>query len=329
MKLKIHVVIAALLCSTVVLAQGVADTFPNKPVRIILPFGRGGSSDTFVRAMQPKLETALGQPVVLENVMGGTGGSKGAEVAAAAAPDGYTLLVMTIGNAALLPVTYPEYGIEPLRDLAPVTRLAELPNVLVARSSLPADTFEEMVDLAKSRPGQITYSGPGLSLTSIHGVEFAAIIKERGIDLKQLPIEGGNNGALEALKTGTLDVFMTTSPYVLPGVRSGVSKALAIAATQRSPAFPGIPMMTEVGVPTLSAGSWMGMLAPAGTPQPVLDKLFMAITTAAQDPELKRIALDDGMVVSLSRSPDDFRAFIESETARLRSVVAGFGPAAR
>ena len=329
MKYKMYLLIAALLSSTVVFAQSAADMFPSKPVRIILPFGRGGSSDTFVRAMQPKLETALGQPVVLENVMGGTGGSKGAEVAAAAAPDGYTLLVMTIGNAALLPTTYPEYGIEPLRDLAPITRLAELPNVLVARSSLPASTFEEMVALAKRRPGQITYSGPGLSLTSIHGVEFAAIIEERGIDLKQLPIEGGNNGALEALKAGTLDVFMTTSPYVLPSVRSGATKALAIAATKRSPAFPGIPMMTEVGVPTLTAGSWMGILAPAGTPTTVLDTLFKAITTAAEDPELEQVALEDGMEVSLSRSPEEFRTFVADETTRLKAVVEGFGLAAR
>jgi tripartite-type tricarboxylate transporter receptor subunit TctC len=327
MKFKLAAVIVALLCSAVVFAQDAVDTFPGKAVRIILPFGRGGSSDTFVRAMQPKLETALGQPVVLENVMGGTGGSRGAEVAAAAPADGYTLLVMTIGNAALLPSTYPEYGIEPLRDLAPVTRLAELPNVLVARSSLPASNFEEMVALAKSRPGQLTYSGPGLSLTSIHGVEFAAIIKERGIDLKRLPIEGGNNGALQALGAGSLDLFMTTSPYVLPGIRSGAIKALAIASPHRSSAFPGIPMMTEVGVPTLAAGSWMGILAPAGTPMAVLDTLFTAITAAADDPELERTALEDGMVVSLSRSPDDFRTFIEHETARLRSVVDGFGPA--
>ena len=324
-KFKPCVAVACLLCNFAGFAQSPADTFPSKPVRIILPFGRGGSSDTFMRAMQPALEKRLGQPVVLENVVGGTGGSRGAEVAAAAAPDGYTLLVMTIGNAALLPTTYPEYGIEPLRDLAPVTRLAEEPNVLVARSSLPATTFEELVALAKSQPGQITYSGPGVSLTSIHGVEFAAIIEEGGIDLKKLPIEGGNNGALQALDAGTLDLFMTTAPYVLPGVRSGATRALAIAATHRSPAFPGIPMMTEVGVPTLTAGSWMGILAPAGTPQSVLGKLFAAITTAAEDPELERSALEDGMEISLSRSPDDFKTFIEKETARLRSAVEGFG----
>jgi tripartite-type tricarboxylate transporter receptor subunit TctC len=325
MRIKISIVIAGLLCSAAAFAQDATDTFPSKPVRIILPFGRGGSSDTFVRAMQPALEKALGQPVMLDNVMGGIGGSEGPEVAAAAAPDGYTLIVMTIGNAALLPTTYSEYGIQPLRDLAPLTRLAELPNVLVARSSLPATTFEEFVALAKSRPGQISYSGPGVSLTSIHGVEFSAIIKERRIDLKKLPIEGGNNGALQALAAGTLDVFMTTAPYVLPGVRSGAIRALAIAATHPSPAFPGIPMMTEVGVPSLTAGSWMGILAPEGTPKPVLDTLFKAITTAAQDPELKRSALEDGMEVSLSSSPDDFRSFIEHETARLKSVVDGFG----
>lgn len=325
MQFKLGVAIACLVCSVAVFAQDDTDSFPSKPVRIILPFGRGGSSDTFVRAMQPALEKSLGQSVVLDNVVGGPGGSEGPEEAAGEAPDGYTLLVMTIGNAALLPTTYPEYGINPLRDLVPVTRLAELPNVLVARSSLPAKTFEEFVSLAKSKPGQITYSGPGVSLTSIHGVEFQAIMKERGIDLKRLEIEGGNKGALEALKAGKLDVFMTTAPYVLPGVRSGVTRALAIAATHPSPAFPGIPMMTEVGVPSLTAGSWMGILAPAGTPKPVIDKLFAAIKTAAGDPALAASAGANGMEVSLSRSPDDFREFIERETERLKTIVDGLG----
>ena len=309
------------LFSWLVHAQAEVIAFPEKSVRIVLPFARGGSTDNFTRAMQPKLEAVLGQKILLENVLGGVGGSRGPEVAAAAAPDGYTLLVATVGNMALLPATYPAYGIQPLRDLAPVTMLADLPNVLVAHRAVPATTYAQLLALAKARPGQITF--PRFGIQSIHGIEFAEIIKAHGIQLKEIANNGGSGGAMTAIQTGYLDLVMTTAPFVLPHVRSGAIRALAIAASARSAAFPDIPTMPEVGVPSLSVGSWMGIFVPAATPQPILNKLHAAAMIAAGHADVKNNANEYGMVVTFSKSPDAFKAFVASETARLQAIVSG------
>jgi len=277
------------------------------------------------RMLQPKLTALLGKEVVIDYVEGGTGGANGTRALKAAAPDGYTMLMGTVGVTAMLPSTYLAYGVDPLRDFVPVILISDYPNVLAAHRSVPVNSFADLKALARKRPGDLTYIM--ISSTSIHNLEYAAIIKEGGIPLKGVPniAYGGSGGAMQQIVNGYVDLIMTTAPYVLPPARSGAIKPLAIAAEKRYFDLPNVPTMTEVGIRSLPIGSWMGLFVPMGTPRPIVDKLFAAAKRAAEDPEIKRIAADGGMLISTSSSPDEFKKFVENETGRVSATVKALG----
>jgi tripartite-type tricarboxylate transporter receptor subunit TctC len=229
----------------------------------------------------------------------------------------------TVGVISMLNTTYTNYGVEPLKDFVPVTKISDYPNALVAHSSVPANSFADLTSLAKARPGELTYVL--ISATSIHNLEIAALMREAGIRLKGIPESSGSGSAMKSIVDGKVNLVMTTAPYVLPHVRSGAIKALAIASDQRYFAFPGVPTFKEVGVPSVPIGSWMGLFVPAGTPKAIVNKLHVASKRAAEDADVKRVAADEGMIVSTSESPDAFRRFVENDTVRVIATVKSLG----
>ena len=304
--------VLVLLSCGVVWAQSDGSSFPQKPVHLAMNHGRMGSSGTMAGLMKEKLAAELGQDVVLD--FGDGSGLRGNEATRAAAPDGYTIALTTTASLFSPSIADEAYGVDRLQNLVAVTNIADTPDVLVVRSGLPATTFEEFVALAKARPGELTYRTGG----GIHALEMLAVERAAGIQLKGISATGGQT---DPIVEGKVDLLITTGGYMLPHINSGAIRALAIAFDRRSEAFPGIPTMTEVGVPLLPIGSWMGLFAPAGTPPAIVQTLFAAARRAAEDPEVRSAAAAGGFSVATSPSSASFRTFVDEDTARLSSTI--------
>jgi tripartite-type tricarboxylate transporter receptor subunit TctC len=296
-------------------------SFPDRPISFVMPFGPEGSTDTVAFIMREALSAELGQEVQIDRIDGGIGGSNGPRAVAASAADGYTMIMGTVGNMCLLTSLYPDYGVTPLRDFTPVSMIAYMPDILVAHTSLGVSTVDELAALAKSRPGETTYNGinPG----SIHRVEAHWLMQAYGIDLRHVAYENAQAG-IDGIVAGEIDVLFTTSPRLLPHIKAGKLVPLGAAAPDRARAIPEIPTFLDLGVPSLRMGSWMGIFVPAGTPHEVVDALHAAATKTVKLPEIESQIVDAGMELSLSASPAEFRAFVETETARMAEVVQAF-----
>ena len=297
--------------------------FPDRPIRWILPFPPGGSSNEVAEFMRPVMEEMLGRSIEFDIITGGRGGSNGPIAAAAAGPDGYTMLMATIGNMALLPSILSDYEITPLEDLIPVTKVADTPDPLVAHSSLGVSTLDELIAAAKDRPGEITYNP--INAASIHRLEFISLMNAAGIDLKEVDVEGGANGAIAAVENGDLDVLFMTAPRTLAPIADGRINGLAVASPRRAGALPDVPTFAELGYPALEIGSWMGLLMPAGSPDEAVSAIFDAATTALSDAGIVKKVAERGLDIDASASPAAFRGFVESETARLAGLASGAG----
>jgi tripartite-type tricarboxylate transporter receptor subunit TctC len=293
--------------------------FPTKPLTMYISFALEGSSGKVGQLLGAKMQERLGQAIGFKGHPGGLGGSIAAEAAAKVAPDGYIMLMGTVGNITLLPNIYKGYAINPLKDFIPITQVTFTPDVLIAHPSAPYNTFDEFVKYAKANPGAIHYSqiAPG----SIHRMEFESIIASTGIKLTLNDKVTSSDNAMKALADGTIQVAMTTVPYVLPVLQSGKAKALALASDKLSAQLPRVPLFKTVGVADIPYGSWNGLFVPTGTPRPIVDKLFDAIKYAAEDPGVKTAIEAMGMYVNISESPDAFRAFLEAETARFGAIA--------
>lgn len=297
--------------------------YPNKSITMHNSFSLGGSSGLVGELLAPRMEERLGQPIELKGHEPGKSGNIAAESVAAAAADGYTLLMGTVGNITLLQNIWKGYAIDPLEALAPITKVTDTPDVLIAHPSAPFDTFEEFVAYAKANPGAVRYSN--IAGPSIHRAEFAAIIGETGIALTLDEDIRGSANAMKAVTDGTIQVTMTTVPYILPHLQANKVKALALASEAPSVHMPNVPLFPEVGVEDVPCGSWNGLLVPAATPQPIVGKLFDAIKYAADDPEVRNAIEDLGMRVDISQSPDAFRSFLEAEANRFYMVAEKYG----
>lgn len=295
------------------------EDYPSKPITMLISFSVTGSSGHVGRMISEKMEEKLGQPIELVGHKPGKGGNIAAEVAKAAAPDGYTIFMGTIGNISILPNILKGYPVDPLADLIPLTQITDTPDVLIATPSAPFDTFDEFVAYAKAHPGEIRYSN--INGASIHAAEFSSIIGATGIEMTLDETIRGSANAMKATADGTIDVTMTTVPYILPYLREGKVKALALASEVPSPQLPDLELFTELGVPSVPRGSWNGLFVPAGTPQPIVDKLFDAIHYGATHPDVKAEIEEMGMRVSLQDSPAAFHDFIEAELARFKVVA--------
>ncbi|MBI3068301.1 MAG: tripartite tricarboxylate transporter substrate binding protein [Betaproteobacteria bacterium] len=297
-----------------------AQAYPAKPVRFIVPFAPGGSSDILARAISQKLAEGLGQPVVIDN-RGGAGGNIGAEVAAKAAPDGYTVFFSTSGVVNVNPSLYRKLAFDPARDFAPVSIVASLPNMLVVHPSVPARSVKELISLARSRPGALNYASGG-SGTSNHlaGELFKTLAR---VDVTHVPYKGGGP-AVVAVLSGEVALLFATMPSALPHVKANRLRALAVTTTKRSHAAPQLPTVAESGLPGFEVAIWVGALVPAGTPKEIIGRLHAEIVRTLKVAEVRGRLLGEGYE-PVGNTPEQMAANIKTETAKWAKVVKSAG----
>jgi len=293
--------------------------YPVKPLRLIVPYPPGGGTDTLARLLVQKLSEALGQQVVLDN-RPGAGANIGVEAAAKSPPDGYTLLLATIANAISASL-YTKLNYDLVKDFSSVTLLATTPHMLVVHPSVPARSVKEFVALATARPQQLAYSSSGSGTPShLAGELFASMT---GVRLVHVPYKGGGPSGM-ALLSGEVSVGFATMPSVIPHVQAGKLRALAVTTAQRSPSFPQLPTISEAGVPGYDAGSWYGLLVPAGTPKEVVARLNAETVKLLKLPEVKE-RLDSAGFEVLVSTPEEYAAFTRNEIEKWAKVVKASG----
>ena len=314
-KLKIVAVLALAGMSCVAQAQ-----YPNKPIKMVVPFPAGGTTDIMARAMAAELQKSFGQAVIVEN-KAGAGGNIGSDYVAKAAPDGYTLLMGTVGTHAINVSLYPKMPYDAVKDFSPVSLVAAVPNVLTAAPSLPINSVKDLIDAAKKDPNKITFASSG-SGTSIHlsGELFKQLA---GVQMTHVPYKG-SSAALPDLMSGQVDVMFDNAPSVMPHIKGGKLKAIAVTSSKRSPALPNVPTIAESGLPAFEASSWFGVLAPAGTPKDIVDKLSQAIVKSLQTAEIKDRLASQG-ADAVGNTPEQFAAHIKSEIDKWAKVVKASG----
>jgi tripartite-type tricarboxylate transporter receptor subunit TctC len=298
-------------------AQAVqAQNYPVKPIRLIVPFTPGGTSDILGRAVGQKLTEAWGQPVIVDNVAG-AGGSVGADRAAKAAPDGYTLLMGHIGTLAVNPSIYPKLPYDPVKNFTPVAWVASVPNVLAVHPSVPAKSLKELVALAKAKPGQLNYGSGGNGSAAHLATEYLKLQSQTS--MVHVPYRG-TAPAMADLVAGQIQLVFTGAPAVLPFVKSGQLRALAVSSSKRLEAMPELPTVAESGYKGFEADQWYGIVAPAGTPPDIVNKLNAQINKALESSELKTRLQSEG-AIAMPSSPETFGALIVREIARWKPVV--------
>jgi tripartite-type tricarboxylate transporter receptor subunit TctC len=295
-------------------------SFPSKPLTIIVPFTPGGTTDILARIVGQGLSVEFGQSVVIEN-RAGAGGNIGGQVAAKAAPDGYTLFMGTVGTQAINASLYKKMPFDPIKDFAPLTRVANVPNLLVANPDQPFKSVAELIAYAKANPGKVNFASSGNG-TSIHlsGELFKTMAK---VQMVHVPYKG-SAPALTDLLGNQVGIMFDNLPSVIPHVRSGKLRPLAITTAKRSPELPDVPTIAESGLPGYEATSWFGLLAPAGTPAAVITKLNAAIVKVLGQPDVRKRISDQGAEV-YSETPEQFAAFIQAEGVKWGKVVRDSG----
>ena len=309
------------IVATLVLAgPAQAQDYPTKPIRLVVPFAAGGATDVLARLVGERLTASLGQQVVVDN-RPGAGGNIGSDIVAKAEPDGYTILMGAVGTHAINPSLYPKMPYDPVKDFAPVTLVASVPNVLVVNPEVPANSVQELIDLAKAKPGELNFASSGNG-TSIHlsGELFKAMT---GTDIVHVPYKG-SGPAVTDLLGGQVQMMFDNMPSSLPHVKAGKLRALGVTSAKRSPALPEVPTIAEAGVPGYDATSWFGILAPAGTPEPVVTRLQGAIVQALGEPEMRQRMADLG-AEPVGDTPAEFGQFIAAEIAKWAKVVNDAG----
>lgn len=307
---------AGLLGGTSALAQA----YPTKPVTIIVPFAAGGTTDILARIIGQALTAELGQSVVVDN-RAGAGGNIGGQAAAKAAPDGHTLFMGTVGTHAINASLYKKMPFDPVKDFAPLTRVANVPNLLVANPAQPYKSVKDLIAYAKANPGKVNFGSSGNG-SSIHlsGELFKSLAK---VDMVHVPYKG-SAPAVTDLLGNQIGIMFDNMPSAIQHVRSGKLVPLAVTTAKRSPELPSVPTIAEAGVPGYEATSWFGMFAPAGTPAPVLAKLNAAIVKVLAQPDVKNKINEQGAEV-YSETPEQFAAFIQAESVKWGKVVKESG----
>jgi tripartite-type tricarboxylate transporter receptor subunit TctC len=320
LKLIRALVVALVGASALALAPfASAQNYPTKPITIIVPFPPGGTTDVLARAIGQKLNEAWGQPVIVEN-RPGAGATIGAAQVAKAAPDGYTLLMGAVHHTIATSL-YPKLSYDFQKDFAPITIVALVPNVLTVNPDLPAKNVKELVAYGKANPGKLTYGSNGQG-TAQHliGEQFASIT---GVDMLHVPYKGSGPLTTDLMAGQVLMSFDTMTP-VLPHIKAGKLRALAVTTAKRSAALPDLPTLAESGLAGFDQGTWFGLLAPAGTPKDVVAKLSAEVVKILKSPEIQKRWLEIG-AESGTNTPEDMAATIRSDTERYAAVVKKAG----
>ncbi|WP_342131310.1 Bug family tripartite tricarboxylate transporter substrate binding protein [Hydrogenophaga sp. OTU3427] len=300
-------------------------SWPTRPVRIVVPFAPGGTTDLLARALAPELSRAFGQPFTVDN-RAGAGGNIGTELVAKAEKDGYTLLMGTVGTHGINKALYKSLPYDPQRDFAPVTLVAGVPNVMVMNTekarSLNIRTVADFIRHAKSNPGRLNMASSGNG-TSIH-LAGELFKHQTGIFMTHIPYRG-SGPALSDMLAGTMDVMFDNLPSSMPHIQSGKLKAFAVTSAQRSTALPDVPTVAEAGpLPGFEASSWFGLLAPAGTPPDTIQRVQQEVAKALNLPAVKERLLSQGAIPS-GNTPQEFARLIDSEITKWAAVVKASG----
>jgi tripartite-type tricarboxylate transporter receptor subunit TctC len=313
------------LLTATVTAHAPAQDYPSRPIRMLIPFAPGGASDFVGRIIQPKLGEELRQLVVADN-RAGAAGNIGVELAARAAPDGYTILLGNVGTMAINPSVFPKFPIKPLRDFTGITLIVDLPGAMGVHASVPAATVKEFIEYAKAHPGKLSYGSTGAS--SAQRLAFEFFMSKAGIKLLHVPYKGGAGPATTAVLAGEVAATMVTTASFVPHMKTGRIKVLAVIAPRRVSAMPDVPTMVESGFPELTLGSWQGVFAPAGTPRPIVKKLFTAVTRTMEDAAVQQRLGTASAQITLSKSPEDFAAFHKAQNEFWAKIVKDVGATA-
>ena len=299
--------------SAAALAQA---AYPEHPVRIIVPFPAGGPADALARIVGDKLAQSLGKPFIVEN-KAGAGGNIGMEQGARAAPDGYTLTLAPVGNLTVAPALYSKLPYDPAKDFAPITVLASVPNVLIVNPSVPAKSVAELVALAKAKPGSLNYASPGNG--SIPHLAAELFKRMAGVDIVHIPFNGVAP-ASNAVLAGDVQMFFAQSSAALPQWRAGKVVALGVATSKRIAAAPDLPTIAEQGFPDFEATSWYALVAPAGTPAAIVERLHGEIVKALREPDVREKIAGLG-AEPVGNTPAAFAAMQRAETIRWTRVA--------
>jgi tripartite-type tricarboxylate transporter receptor subunit TctC len=296
--------------------------YPSRPIRVIAPFAPGGASDFAIRLLQNSLTQSLGQQIIIDNRTGAAG-NIGMEAAARSTNDGYTLFFGNVGTISINPHFYPDLSVSPERDFIPISIAAETPGILVASPKFPPNTVKEMVEYVKANPGKVNYASAGIS--TLNRLEMEVFRKTTSLDMTHVPYRGGAGPAVGDLLAGHVQVMFVTISSAAEHVKSGALKAYAVTTKERVPSLPNVPTMLEQGYPDNVSTSWQGLFALAGTPQPIVDKLHAAVMQAMTDTNARKLMMDNGMLPTVSKTPDEFKKYLAAESEKWKRVVQHVG----
>lgn len=309
----------ASLC--IVIPGTLAAAYPERPVRLIVPALPGSATDTTMRLIAPKLAEYLGQPTLVVENRAGVSGNIGAELAARAAPDGYTLLAVYASHTSNVAVMK-NVPFDMVRDFAPISLAVILPSVLVSHPSLPPKTVKELIAFAKARPEQLQYATSGIG-SNAH-LTMVLFLNMTGLQMAHIPYKSSPQGVIDVI-AGNVPLMMANIMVVVPQIRAGRMRAYGVTSAVRSSAAPDIPTIAETGWPGYEAAQWYGLVAPAGTPREIITRLHAGVVRALQEPAIRKRLTDDGAEPAPSASPDEFGAFIKAEVVKWAKVAKAAG----
>jgi tripartite-type tricarboxylate transporter receptor subunit TctC len=325
MKIKVHTsLIVGLMLALIAFTgraqpdSGPSPIYPNKPVRMIVGFTPGSATDITARIFAQKFSEAWGLPVVVENIVG-AGGSVGVARVAKAPPDGYTLVYAANGAMTIAPSLQSNLPYDPTRDLAPISLVLMMPSIVAVNNDVPATSFQELIALAKARPGKLSYATPGNGTPQHVAGEWLKILA--GVDIVHVPYRGA---LFTDVIAGRVTIALQNAGAVLPAVREGKLRGLAVTSLRRSPNMPELPTISESGFPGFEATSWYALLAPAGTPAPIVNKVHQEVLKGLAQPDLRakfaKLGLD-----TVGNSPDELAAIIKSDIGKWAKVIKDAG----
>jgi tripartite-type tricarboxylate transporter receptor subunit TctC len=313
--------LGVLICLALLALPLLAQQYPSRPIRVLIPFTAGSAADIIARAMEPALRERLGQPLVIDN-RGGAGGNIAAGMTAKANADGYTIMMATIGTHAINYSLYSKLGFHPQRDFTPVGLVAESPNALVVNPKVQANSIQDLIALAKSRPGQINYGSSGSGTTVHLSAELFSVMT--GIKMVHVPHKGAAE-ALTSLLAGQTDLMFASLSSSIPLIKAGRLRAFAVTGARRSPSIPELPTVAEAAdLKGFEASAWFGVVGPAGMPKTAVATLSKASLSALDDAEVKKRLFNAGVEVRTS-TPDEFARYIASEMVKWEKVVKASG----
>ncbi len=320
MQKRLAVSVTLLLAGCGALLPGAVQAYPTKPVRLIVAFPPGGSTDIVARLVAQRLGEKLGQQVIVDN-RGGAGGTLGTEIAARAAPDGHTLTMGTTSTHVIAPAAYATVKYDPVKDFEPITLVASTPYLLVLHPGVQAASVKEFVALAKSQPGKLNYASAGTGSTTHLAMEM--LNRAAGMDVVHIPY-GGNGPAGTAVLGGQVQALFGSMPAVLPHAQAGRVRPIAVGTAKRSPALPNVPTVAESGYPGFEVSLWLGFFAPKGTPKPVLARLEKELVAVAGSPEMAAQFEKNG-ATAVTNTPAEMTKLMKTELDKYGKVIKAAG----